>query len=214
MSKQETTLLTNEQEKLADKAIKAFASEQSKSAEAMGNMSKHVLSLAVEAQKGDVTRERAMEIFDALCRHAERTFKASHLDAKNKEQPIKKLLPFWPVVKSQTLAGLKADLKISKYKSVYEVVKETPTAARKPQTDGKRDTKVTMPNELAPLWERLNAVLKEVVVNRKTLITATATALTELVEELEEMVHIDTQSATKGEAPTTGTVGMPGTKAA
>lgn len=198
MKSETKTLLTQEQEQAAVTAIHNFAKDSKTAAKATDNLSKHVLGLAKLALKID--KARAVEIFGALCRHGETVIKQENAKG-GKEPPIKALLPFWPVVKSQVLQGLKSEkVDVSKVESVYQMTQELGAEKKTRKTGGNAGDeagKVTMPKELEGVWTRLNAALKEIILKQPQLITAAGTTLTECVEELEEMAHIEAESQEK-----------------
>lgn len=190
-------VLTADLEKLAASAIIAFAKDAEKGKKASDNMSAHVLLLAQEAQKVGGA-EKAEGVFAALTRHAEATFKQSHLIA-GKEVAIKQLLPFWPVVKSQVLAGMKQGIDLKKVTSVYEMTKTIKPKSRAPggATGEAAASKITMPKELTPAWERVTAVLKRIVVSEAHLIAAAVGVLNECADELEALSKATAQPEKK-----------------
>jgi hypothetical protein len=188
MSKKDTPVkLTAAMETLAATAIHAFAKDSETAAKSTDNMSKHVLKLAVEAQK----HTDVEGIFVALCRHAETVFKQENM-ADGKEKPIKALLPFWPVVKSQVRAGLKVGVKMDKVKSVYEMQKSLPKAERKP--GGATNAKLTLPKNLNDSMAALTQALKTIITTRPGLVDGANAIIVRAAEDLGTLIKGDEKS--------------------
>lgn len=211
-------VLTGEQTEFARGQIDAFAKDYGKAKAGINNMSSHLLQLAIRAAK-DGGAKKAEEVYKAFCRDAEVYYKQTHLK-DGEEQPIKKLLPFWPVAKSQVLAGIKAGLDVSKYKTVYELVDATPKAERTPKTpegedadESGDDSTVTAPkgahgDALTANLKRVHVILKAIVVQRPELVASAAVMLGELADELTEMAEIEDKAEKSGATPNVG--GVPG----
>lgn len=205
-------VLTASLEAFAVDQITAFESDWKKQKAGIGSMSNHLLALAKRAEK-DGGPEKRDELYKALCRHAETVHKQGHLGPKNEELPIKRLLPFWPVAKSQVQAGLNAGLKMSDFKTVYELTDALPKKERAPKTPdgqtgktGDEDSAVSLPKgahgeALAAALQRFHRTVRAVVVQRKELIADTAVKIMALCDSIDEDAKLVHEAETKGVAP-------------
>lgn len=158
-------VLTADLEKLAVTCIHDFAKDEKSGREATDNMSKHILRLAKEAEaKGG--KDKKEELYVALCRHAETVYKQENMHG-GKELPIKQLLPFWPVVKSQILAGMKSGIPMRTAKSAYDIVKQTPKTVRAGSNAGNDAGKVTVPKDIGAAIDKVYEAVKVIVLSHK-----------------------------------------------
>lgn len=196
----EKPLLSASLVNLAIKAIHDFDKAGKKAQDTMDNVSKHVLLIAQAAEKESNANKES--IFVEMCRQAEVVFKEEH-EKDGKVPPIQKLLPWWPVVKSQVRAGLKAGLKVRDFKTVYELQQKTPVKERAARTtDGTKENgkegddtgKVTLPNDdegkaVNTNLKRVHDALKEMVTRHMSLKSA-GEILAKAAEALEEIVSV------------------------
>lgn len=214
-------VLTAALESFAVDQITAFETDWKKAKAGVGSMSNHLLMLAKRAEK-DGGPEKRDELYKALCRHAETVYKQAHLGPKNEELPIKRLLPFWPVAKSQVQAGLNAGLKMADYKTVFEITEALPKRERAPKTpdgttaNGGEDSAVSLPKgahgeALAAALQRFHRTIKAVVVQRKELIADTAVKIMALCDSIDADAKLVHEADTKGQAPNVNRnpIGMP-----
>lgn len=205
MSKEETKMtLTGTLEKVAVGAIEAFAKAEKAAVKGYDSMSMHLLTIAKAAIKAG-GKDKAGEVFTLMCRHAETVYKQGHMKA-GKEQPIKTLLPFWPVAKSQVFAAMKANVITDKTESVYEAVKATPKKDRAPKTPTdktgeSKDKAITLPNTaegkaFGEAYERLKRTLVTLVVQRVELLGDVSKRLNTLCDSIEEDAHLATTAPT------------------
>lgn len=219
MSKNNVAIqLTGDLEEFAVKQVNAFAADFQKAKSGINNMSKHLLDIAKRAEK-DGGKERKVELYKAICRHGETVYKQNHLK-NGEEQPIKKLLPFWPVAKSQILAAMTAGVVMAECKTVFEAVDKTPkqergTKARDDKAEGDDDDgQVSIPkgahgDALQESLTRVHKVLKAIVVQKPQLVAAAAVELGKLADALEEMAQLDEEADAHG-ASDVGVAGVPG----
>lgn len=205
-------VLTAALEKLAVTEIKGFAADFKKTEKGIGSMSDHLLTLAKAAEKTAGTdKAKRDSVYKALCRHAETVYKQEH--TKNGEElPIKQLLPFWPVAKSQVQAGMNAGLKMSDYKTVYEVTAATPKkerAVKTPDADTGKESggdaitvtgDVPGSKELVGALDKLHKTLKAIMVQRPGMVPSIATQLAAFVASIDEAAKLmDEADAKTGE---------------
>lgn len=196
MSKTSKMVLSVDLEKQSVSCIKAYVKAEGVQRKGEGSKSAHILKLAQLAQ--DKGGDKEEELFGLLCRHAEKVLKEEKSEDVKKLTPIAKLSPGWPVDKSRILKAMKANLDLSKYSTVYEVLQATPEAKRVPKT---ADTKakgadeggaITAPkgatgDALLKAYTRLNKTVKAIVIQRADLISAVAGAIEHLCDEFDSM---------------------------
>ncbi len=189
-------VLTAELQVVAVNSLEAFAKAEKGSRKTIDNMSAHVLTIAkaAESAKGDTAA-----LFKEMCKHAERVYVENHgeTDDNGKDLPLSKLVPSWKVYKAQVMAGLKAKLKPSDYKTVYDLQKATPTAKRSAQTPGDSDSGVNVDGTsrvTEAVSKAMRALLDTIAKCPPEHEASVIAALDKARETLEEIVGIESNA--------------------
>jgi hypothetical protein len=156
--------LTPEMQQHAVSAIEAFGKQEASIKKATDSASKHVLDLFQYALKL-AGKEKAEEVFNTLCRHAEKVYSENHSEDIKKLTPVSTLLPFWRVAKSQVLRAFRGGVDLTETKSVYEAVKATPAVKAKKGAGGNAGDNagtITLKGALGAAVERLWNAVKQV----------------------------------------------------